>query len=259
MLNSGTTTQILPVQNHKATWNEGQPLSYRNTILQHLPAESVARLELRHVELPLKMPLERTHGGIGHIFFIESGVGSMTSTFTDGTEVEVGLFGYESVIGISAFMGVRRSLNRVYMQMAGSGYVSKISDAQIEFDRGGDFQKLALRYVQMQLTQATQSAACNAKHDIGQRLARWLLLTSDRAGTTKLAFSQDFLAIMLGVQRTSVALGMGKLKRSGLVDYTRGRITLLNIPALERQACECYHFLKDHLNNYLEFDTGFSV
>ena len=123
----------------------------------------------------------------------------MTSTFQDGTEVEVGLFGYESVIGVSAFMGVRRSLNRIYMQMPGTGYVSKIVDAQAEFSLGGKFQQLALRYVQMQLTQATQSAACNAKHDISQRLARWLLLCADRAGTTELALPQDFLAIMFGV------------------------------------------------------------
>ncbi len=90
-------------------------------------------------------------------------------------------------------------------------------------------------------------------------MARWLLLTSDRAGTTELAFSQDFLAIMLGVQRTSVALGMGRFKRSGLVDYARGRIRLIDVPALETQACECYHVLKDHLNNYLDFDTGFAI
>ena len=120
-------------------------------------------------------------------------------------------------------------------------------------------QKLALRYVQMQLTQATQSAACNAKHDMGQRLARWLLLTSDRAGTTKLEFSQDFLVIMLGAQRTTVSMAMGQFKRAAFLDYSHGRIRLLNVPALERQACECYHLLKDHLNNYLEFDTGFTI
>ena len=233
--------------------------TYRNTILRHLPAETIARLKLHPVNLPLKMPLERAEEGIQNIFFIESGVGSMTSTFNDGTELEVGLFGYESVIGISAFMGVRRSLNRIYMQLHGTGYASRISDAQAEFNLGADFQKLSLRYVQMQLTQATQSAACNAKHDLGQRLARWLLLVSDRSGTTDLAFSQDLLAIMLGVQRSSVAIAMGRLKHMGLVGYARGRIRLLDVPAIEAEACECYHVLKDHLDNYLAFDTGFMV
>ncbi|MGI4981445.1 MAG: Crp/Fnr family transcriptional regulator [Janthinobacterium lividum] len=234
-------------------------LEYRNTILRNLSTDSVDRLKLRFVELPLRRPLENSESGIQHIFFIESGVGSMTSTFSDGSEVEVGLFGYESAIGISAFMGVRRSLNRIYMQIEGTGYASKLADAEAEFCLGGTFQQLALRYVQMQLTQATQSAACNAKHDTSQRLARWLLLCSDRAGSTELALSQDFMAIMLGVQRTSVAIGMGRLKRRGVVDYTRGHIRLIHVPALEVEACECYHLLKNHLNNYLQFDTGFVV
>ncbi len=237
----------------------GEARPYKNTILRHLPVASVERLKLRHVQLPVRRALEQSERGIEHIFFIEAGVGSMTSTFQDGTEVEVGLFGYESAVGISAFMGVRRSLNRIYMQMAGSGYVSRIADARAEFDLGGVFQDLALRYVQMQLTQATQSAACNAKHDVEQRLARWLLLCADRSGSPDMALSQDFLSIMLGVQRTSVALAMGRFKQDELVSYTRGHIHLTDVPRLEAKACECYAVLKDHLNNYIDFDTGFAV
>ena len=235
------------------------PSAYRNLILRHLPAESVSRLKLKSVVLPVRTPLEKSERSIRHIFFIESGVGSMTSTLKDGTEVEVGLFGYESAIGISAFMGVRRSLNRIYMQMEGTGYASSVDDAAAEFHRGEEFQELALRYVQMQLTQATQAAACYARHDIGQRLARWLLLCSDRAGTTELVFSQDFLAMMLGVQRTSVGVAMGRLKRTGVINYSRSHIHLLNVPRLEVEACECYHLLKDHLNNFLRFDSGFAI
>ena len=118
---------------------------------------------------------------------------------------------------------------------------------------------LALRYVQMQLTQATQSAACNAKHDVEQRLARWLLLCADRSGSPEMALSQDFLSIMLGVQRTSVALAMGRFKEEKLVAYTRGKIHLIGLTRLEAKACECYAVLKDHLNNYTDFDSGFAV
>ncbi|MGI4757517.1 MAG: helix-turn-helix domain-containing protein, partial [Janthinobacterium lividum] len=202
---------------------------------------------------------EKAEHAIQQIFFIEAGVGSMTATLSDGAEVEVGLFGYESVIGISAFMGVRRSLNGVYMRMSGAGYASAVDDAEAEFRRGEEFQRLALRCVQMQLTQATQSAACYAQHDVGQRMARWLLLCADRAGTTELVFSQDFLAMMLGVQRTSIAIAMGRLKRNGVIDYSRSYIHLLKIPELETEACECYRLLKNHLNNYLRFDIGFAV
>ncbi len=247
------------LQKSNTSLSEPVRVNYKNLILQHLDDDVLARLKLRPVRLPVKMPLEKSDRGIEHIFFIESGVGSMTSTFNDGTEVEVGLFGYESAIGISAFMGVRRSLNRIYMQMEGTGYVSKVADAEAEFRLGGEFQKLSLRYVQMQLTQATQSAACNAKHEVEQRLARWLLLCSDRSGTTDLELSQEFLAIMLGVQRTTVALAMGIFKSDGLVGYSRGRIQLLDVPALEARACECYYLLKHHLNNYIDFDSGFAV
>lgn len=259
MTNSADMTQgpALPTPDGPRDTAPGR--TYRNTILQHLSAETISRLRIIPVDLPTALSLGSSQQGIRHVFFIESGVGSMTYAFKDGSEAEVGMFGNESVIGISAFMGVRRSLNRIYMQMPGQGYASRIADAQAEFDRGGEFQKLALRYVQMQLTQATQTAACNAKHDLGQRLARWLLLSSDRAGTKELVFSQDFLSMMLGVQRTSVALVMGEFKRGGFVDYARGHIQLTNVPALEAQACECYRALKDHLDNYLEFDTGFLV
>ena len=257
---SGVATS-LGAQDASASTGQAQAemVRYRNTVLRHLSAESVARLQLTYMELPLRKPLERSERDIGHIFFIESGVGSMTSTFQDGSEVEVGLFGNESVIGVSAFMGVRRSLNRIYMQIQGSGFASKIDVAQAEFDRAGEFQRLALRYVQMQLTQSTQTAACNVKHELRQRLARWLLLSSDRAGTTELALSQEFIAMMLGVRRTSVSVEMGRLKRSGVIGYERGHIRLLAVPVLEKQACECYHVLKDHLNNYVEFDTGFTI
>lgn len=96
----------------------------------------------------------------------------MTTIFTDGSQVEVGLFGFESVIGISALMGTKKSLNRIYMQNSGHGFTSPIDVARVEFSRNQRFQFLALRYVQAQLTQATQSAGCNARHSIEQRLAR---------------------------------------------------------------------------------------
>ncbi len=246
-------------QEYEVTYCETELFRHRNSVLRNLSAESIQRLKLTHTELPVSRPLERCDREIGHIYFIESGVASMTTPFQDGTEMEVGLFGYESAIGVSAFMGVRRSLNRIYMQMPGTGFTSRIADAQAEFDLGGEFQRLALRCVQMQLTQATQSAACNARHDLEQRLARWLLLCSDRTGTIDLTFSQALLSRMLGVRRPSIAVAMGQLKRRGLVDYLRGKIRLLDIPGLQTQACECYHVVKGHLGSDLDFDAGFTI
>jgi CRP-like cAMP-binding protein len=233
--------------------------NFRNKLLQNLAPITIDRLELRPVELLVEHEMEYPGSPIGHLFFIEDGVGSMTSTFKDGSQSEVGLFGYESVIGVSALMGTKRSLNRIYMQIAGSGYMSPVECAQAEFARGGDFQRLALRYVQVQLTQATQSAACNAKHDVEQRLSRWLLLCADRSKRRTFNISQQFLADMLGVTRASVSVIAGQLRRDGLIEYSRNEIYIPSIEALEKKACECYTVLKNHLENYIEFDTGFVV
>jgi CRP-like cAMP-binding protein len=234
-------------------------VTYRNKLLQNLSPEIIQRLSLKRVDLELGREIEYPGSAIRHVFFIEDGLGSMTSTFQDGSQVEVGMFGYESVIGISALMGTKRSLNRIYMQMPGFGYMVPTELAQAEFSRGGDFQRLALRYVQAQLTQATQSAACNAKHDVTQRLARWLLLCADRARSNVFHISQQFLADMLGVTRPSVALVAGELKKDGLIEYKRNEIQIPSIEALEKKACECYLVLKEHLENYIEFDTGFVI
>jgi CRP-like cAMP-binding protein len=196
---------------------------------------------------------------IDNLYFVEEGIGSMTVTFLDGSQVEAGMFGYESVIGISALMGTRRSLNRVYMQLAGRGFTSSIELAREEFGHCSDFQRLALRYVQAQLTQSAQSAACNAKHDIEQRLARWLLICADRAHANNFNLSQEFLADMLGVRRASISGAANLLKDKGLLQYVRGEVFLPDPQQLEKTSCECYRVVKQHLDNYTEFDTGFVV
>ncbi|RXH58194.1 transcriptional regulator, Crp/Fnr family [Granulicella sibirica] len=184
---------------------------------------------------------------------------SMTTTFSDGAQVEVGMFGYESIIGVSALMGTKRSLNRVYTQIAGHGYSCSLEAARREFNRGGVFQSLALRYVQTQLVHAMQSAGCNAQHEVDQRLARWLLICADRAQNTTYKMSHEFLAHMLGNSRPTVSQAAAILKDEGLIEYTRGVIHILDVSRLEAKACECYHVIKDHLDNYTEFDSGIPV
>ena len=236
-----------------------QKANFRNTILQHLDPATIERLQLRPVELKLRKNLEEPKQPIRHIFFVEEGIGSMTTVFQDGFEVEVGMFGYESAVGVSALMGTKHSLNRVFMQLAGHGFSSPLSAAKKEFERHGDFHELALRYVQAQLTQATQSAACNVHHSHEQRLARWILICSDRAKQDAMRLSQEFLADMLGSARQTVTVAAGKLKERGLITYGQGVIHILDREGLEKQACECYQVVKSHLDNLAEFDTGFAV
>ena len=124
---------------------------FQNTLLRSLGTEIRRRLCLRPVKFELKHEIEYPGKNIDQLYFVEEGMASMTTTFTDGSQVEVGMFGYESVIGVSALMGTKRSLNRVYTQIAGHGYACGVEPARREFERGEDFQHLALRYVQTQL------------------------------------------------------------------------------------------------------------
>ena len=229
---------------------------YKNTLLKVLDGDVIERLRLQPVKFELKHEIENPGNPIDRVYFLEDGMASMTTTFKDGSQVEVGMFGYESVIGVSTLMGTKKSLNRVYTQIAGHGYSCHVEDARREFRLGGAFQSLALRYVQAQLVQAMQSAGCNAKHNIEQRLARWLLLCADRAHIDTFKISHEFLADMLGVRRPTVSTTARSLKQKGLIEYTRGEIRILDVPGLTKTACECYLIIKDYLDNYTKFDTS---
>jgi len=210
---------------------QGYP--YRNKILSHLDGEVIRRLRLKPVELPVR---------------------TMTNTFSDGFQVEVGMFGYESVMGASALIGTKRSLNKVYMQMDGVGFSCPMEAAVAEFRLGGRFQDLVLRYVQAQLVQTAQSAGCNAHHDIAQRLSRWLCLCADRSTVSPMNLTQEFLADMLGSNRPTVTAAARILQDRSLIEYSRGRIVILDRAALEAQACECYEVVKQHLDNFIEVE-----
>lgn len=232
---------------------------HKNTLLQHMDAEIIERLELRRVDLPVLHQLEAPGSTLRHIFFIEEGIGSMTTRFEDGIQVETSMFGYESAVGISALMGTKRSLNAIFMQLAGYGYAAPVAAAKREFARNGRFQELALRYVQAQLTLSTQNAACNAVHTHEQRLARWLLICCDRAKKQHLDMAQEFVSQMLGSTRSTVSIAASSFKSKGLIDYSRGTIRIKDPQGLEREACECYRVVREHLENFADFDTGFVV
>ena len=229
---------------------------FKNTLLSRFNAQLIERLRLKPIRFEVGREIEDTGKRIANLYFLEEGMASMTTTFSNGHQVEVGMFGCESVIGVSALMGTKQSLNRVYTQVAGWGYRCKLETAQEEFDKMGQFQRLCLRYVQAQLVQAAQSAACNATHNFEQRLARWLLITSDRTNTDQFKMSQEFLGHMLGGMRPTVTVAAGNLKRENLIEYRRGSITILDRKRLEKRSCECYRTIRDHLADYEAFDTG---
>ena len=228
---------------------------YQNTLLNSFDSELIARLHLAHVVFKAGQRIEEPGKPIRHLYFLESGMASMTALFLNGSEIEVGMFGSESVIGVSALMGTVQSLNHVYTQIEGIGYRCTYEHGLREFERFGVFHDRCLRYVQAQLLQSSQSAGCAAMHTSEQRLARWLLISADRAHVEVFKMSQEFLSHMLGSTRPTVSLVAGTLKKEGLISYSRGVVKITDRKGLEKRACECYETIKKHLANYEHFDT----
>ena len=233
--------------------------TFKNLLLQRLDPEAIDRLKLERVELPVNREIEFPGSRIAHLFFIEEGIASMTVTFEDGFQVEVALAGTESVLGTSSMMGTLRSLNRVYMQVGGYGYSSSMPVATKEFKRTERFHDLTLRYLQAQFIQSAQTAACNARHNVEQRMARWLLLCADRIGDRVIPLSHEYMADMLGVKRSSVTVVAGHLRELNLIEYTRGSIKLTDLAGLEKLTCECYRVVRDHLHSLTDMDEQFGA
>jgi CRP-like cAMP-binding protein len=231
--------------------------SFKNTVLKYLPDESINRLHLSPIKLRREYEIESPGNEIRKLCFIEEGLGSMTTMFKDGSQVEVGLFGNEAVIGASALIGTKRSLNNIYMQVPGHGFFCSVQVAGEEFLRREEFHDIVLRYVQAQLVQTAQTAGCNAKHEAIQRMARWLLLCADRVYSDELGLTHEFLGHMLGLRRVTVTITAQELQRRKFIDYRRGKIKILNRSGLERITCECYRVVKEHLENYHQIETVF--
>ena len=228
-------------------------------MLQRLEPAVITRLELEPVNLPVNREIERPGSHIDHLFFIEDGIASMTTSFADGSEVEVGFAGRESVLGASSMMGTKKSLNRVYMQITGHGFRTRTDIATREFKLGESFHDLTLRYMQAQFIQSAQTAGCNARHSLEQRFARWLLLCADRMETKTFRLSHEFISDMLGVARPSVSIVAHSFQEKRLISYKHANLEILDKAGLEVLSCECYRVVLDHLNSFAETGEGFAI
>ena len=230
--------------------------SFANRVLGNLSVNAVARLRLRPVTFAMNRQLEFPHDPINHVYFLESGLASMTTRFRDGTLFQVELFGDESIIGATALMGSRKSFNYIYTQIQGHGWASTIENARNEFALGSEFQALVLGCVQSHFIMATQSVGCRCKHSINERLARWLLIYRDRTHSDKFQMSHESLAEVLGCVRPTISVAAGLLRRDQLITYRRREFMILDVEGLETRSCECYRAVRDHLANLAEFDDG---
>ncbi|MFT5532081.1 MAG: CRP-like cAMP-binding protein [Burkholderiaceae bacterium] len=225
----------------------------QNNLLAGLPADDYERI-LPHLELipmPLGMAVCEAGVEMEHVYFLTSSIVSQLYESRDGTATETAVIGHEGVVGVTLFMGGGTSLNRAVVKSAGYGFRLKASMLKDEFYRGGALQSLLLRYTQALLTQMSQTAVCNRHHSVVQQLCRWLLLSLDRLPSNEMSMTQELIGNMLGVRRESVADAAGKLQDEGLIQYTRGHITVLNRPGLEARVCECYAGVKAEYDRLL--------
>ena len=225
----------------------------QNRLLAALPEPIFERLRLHlePVDLPLGMVVFESGGKLRHIYFPTSGIVSLLYAMENGASTEIAVIGNEGVVGIALFMGGESTPGRAVVQSAGRGFRLKARALKAEFDLGGPLQQLLLRYTQALIAQMTQTAVCNRHHSVDQQLCRWLLLSLDRLPSNKLAMTQELIANMLGVRREGVTEAAGKLQEVGLIRYSRGHITVLDRPGLEKRVCECYSVVKKEMDRLL--------
>jgi CRP-like cAMP-binding protein len=235
----------------------------RNLILAQLPDDEYGSLSkfLMPVDLPLGMQLSEPNQPIEYVYFLNSGLISTDALTEKGESVEVGVIGREGFAGLPALLDQPQMSHSVLIQGVGDGLRIRSSIVRDEFMKGGMFQQMVHTFIYLQMVQVTQSVLCNRMHEVDARLARWLLTSADRMESESLHLTQEFLAQMLGVQRSTVTVAAGELQRAGMIGYSRGKINIVDRAALTKVACECYdivtasyqRILKASLDNSLSY------
>ncbi|HRH44935.1 MAG TPA: Crp/Fnr family transcriptional regulator [Pyrinomonadaceae bacterium] len=207
------------------------------------------KLELALIELGdlLYKPDEK----VDFVYFPTTAVINLVHIMENGAVAGIGITGNEGMIGISQFMGVETVNNRALVQSAGETLKMKTKDLQNEFNQGGVFQILLLRFTMAMMAQISQTAVCNRLHSIEQQLCRWLLLTHDRLTTDKIIMTHDQISSILGVQRASITLAVHKLTIKNLIVNGRGAMRIINRIGLEAAVCECYKVVNVEYNRLL--------
>ena len=188
---------------------------------------------------------------IKRVYFPNDSIVSLLAVIPSKSGLEVGMVGNEGMAGLPTFMGVNVSPTRALVQGAGSAMTMSSAAVRLESNRLGNLHRLLHRYSHSLLTQVSQSTACNHFHSVSARLARWLLMTSDRLGREEFRLTQEFMSNMLGVRREEVNKAAGALQTDNLIHYSRGVIKILDRRALKATACDCYAIMKAESDEYL--------
>lgn len=218
-----------------------------NRLLAALPGSEYQRLlpELEEVTLTFAEIIYEPGDTIRYAYFPSDSIVSLLAASNSHSTLEIGMIGNEGMAGVSVFMGVNKSPSRALVQGAGVALRMKSASLRKESGRVGSFHRLLHLYSHSLLSQMSLSAACNHFHGLNARLARWLLMTRDRAGSDEFRLTQEFMSSMLGVRREGVNKVACNLQREKLISYSRGHVTILNRRGLEKVSCECYRINRE--------------
>jgi CRP-like cAMP-binding protein len=216
--------------------------TFKNRVLASLPAPDLKRISphLLPVTLKARRSLHEQGEAIESVYFLEDAVASVVVTMENGSTVEVGLIGRDGVVGLPEVLGSGRATNRTFIQLPGTGFSLKTQTLIQLAESSSQLRSCLQRATQAYLAQTAQTAACNRIHELEERLARWLIMCSDRLQSDHIPITHEFLAMMLGTRRSSVSIAAGILHKSGLITYSRGSVQIQDREGLTRAACECY-------------------
>jgi CRP-like cAMP-binding protein len=229
------------------------PSQFLNSILQSLEPATLKHLRdhLHPLDLVAKQVLHESGQPFRNAYFVEAGMVSVVAITRDSRAIEVGTIGREGVVGSEILLGARSLPFRKVVQVAGNGYRIGAELLQREVDRSAALRAHILRSHVAALVQSMQSVACNGLHNVEQRCCRWILTARDHADSDSIHLTHEFLAVMLGVRRASVTDVLRPLQERGLIQSSRGVLTILRRDALAAKACECYELVTSYRRELL--------
>jgi CRP-like cAMP-binding protein len=229
-----------------------------NRILLALPPSTLERIApaLEQISTENGQVIDHVDGPIEYMYFVNRGLVSVVKTMQDGRTVEIGAVGVEGITDANALFGIGTAVLETIVQIPGSALRVRRDTLRQEMERD-DALRIAMQdYARFAFGQLAQTAACNRLHSLEERCCRWLLIAHDSALSNTFPLTHEFLAMMLGVQRSGVTIAARMLKKAGLIDYTRGLMTITDRAGLKEASCECYGSLQNELGKLFSTHHG---
>lgn len=234
-----------------------QSLCAQNEILRHLPAHALASLQphLRRIRLQRRAILQEAYSPVEAVFFIERGMAAVLAQTQQGGQVEVGIIGRSGLVGVPALLGTAHSPHRCQVEVEGEALQIDARTIARVMNEHASLRQSLMNYVQALLVHNSQTAMCNTRHDLVQRLARWLLLAHDRLAGDLIPLTHELMSMMLGVRRASVTGALAQMEATGALKKARGAVIIADAAQLERYACECYRIITDEYARLIDLDA----